>query len=377
MLKTFLRRTNSLVPIVRNASSDSKATVWPRKIFSGVQPTGALHIGNYFGAVKRWVDLQNAGEDVTYCIVDLHSITLPQDPQVLRHNSLQLAGTLLACGIDPSKSTIFLQSAVAQHTELSWILGCMTTMARLTHLPQYKEKSAKLKEIPLGLFIYPVLQAADIMLYRATHVPVGEDQVQHLQLAMSLARAFNNRYGPTFPSCEALISDDISSRLKSLRDPSKKMSKSDPDPKSCIMLTDKPEAILEKIKKSVTDFTSEVTFEPDKRPGVANLVTIHSLASGKSPQEICDDAKGLNTGQYKLLVAEALIEHLKPIRERMEMYTADQGFLATVIENGCNRAREVAEQTLVEVKAKVGIDGFSSLVRSHGAVSHRPAKLVV
>lgn len=182
---------------------------WPRKIFSGVQPTGSLHIGNYLGAVKRWVELQNSGEDVTYCIVDLHSITLPQEPELLRLNSLRMAATLLACGIDPTKATLFVQSGVPQHAELSWILGCMTTMARLTHLPQYKEKSAKLKEIPLGLYIYPVLQAADIMLYKATHVPVGEDQVQHLQLAQSLARAFNNRFGSTFPFCEAITSGKV------------------------------------------------------------------------------------------------------------------------------------------------------------------------
>ncbi|XP_001865561.2 tryptophan--tRNA ligase, mitochondrial [Culex quinquefasciatus] len=346
-------------PAVRNASTEAVTPTWPRKIFSGVQPTGALHIGNYLGAIKRWVDLQNSGEDVTYCIVDLHSITLPQDPDLLRHNSLQMAATLLACGINPAKSTLFLQSGVPQHAELSWILGCMTTMARLTHLPQYKEKSAKLKEIPLGLYIYPVLQAADIMLYKATHVPVGEDQVQHLQLAQSLARAFNNRFGATFPFCNPIISDDTSCRLKSLRDPTKKMSKSDPDPKSCIMLTDKADAIREKIRKSVTDFTSEVTFEPETRPGVANLLTIHSLASGKSPQLICEEAKGLNTGQYKGLVADALVAHLEPIRADIDRYLADPGYLATVIDEGCERARETAERTLHEVKEKVGMNGFS------------------
>ncbi|XP_065079430.1 tryptophan--tRNA ligase, mitochondrial isoform X2 [Ochlerotatus camptorhynchus] len=319
MSRQILRCTSKILPLAhRSASSQAKSPVWPRKIFSGVQPTGALHIGNYLGAIKRWVDLQDAGENVTYCIVDLHSITLPQDPQVLRHNSLQMAATLLACGIDPSRATLFLQSGVPQHAELSWILGCMTTMARLTHLPQYKDKSAKLKEIPLGLYIYPVLQAADIMLYKATHVPVGEDQIQHLQMAQSLARAFNNRFGTTFPSCEPIISDDTSCRLKSLRDPTKKMSKSDPDPKACIMLTDNGKEIVEKIKKSVTDFTSEVTFEPETRPGVANLITIHSLASGKTPQQICQEAKGLNTGQYKQHVADALVEHLNPIRVRIE-----------------------------------------------------------
>ncbi|XP_055528358.1 tryptophan--tRNA ligase, mitochondrial [Wyeomyia smithii] len=347
------------VSVHRCHSLETKTHTWPRKIFSGVQPTGCLHIGNYLGAVKRWVDLQNAGEDVTYCIVDLHSITLPQEPEILRHNCLQMAATLLACGIDPMKATLFVQSAVPQHAELSWILGCMTTMARLTHLPQYKEKSAKLKEIPLGLYIYPVLQAADIMLYKATHVPVGEDQVQHLQLAQSLARAFNNRFGTTFPFCEAKVSDDTSSRLKSLRDPAKKMSKSDPDPKSCIMLTDEPKVIQEKIKKSVTDFTSEVTFDPEKRPGVANLITIHSLTSGKTPAEIFVEAKGLNTGQYKQQVTEALVEHLNPIRIQIGRYMDDPNYLTAIIENGCEKARSTAERTITEVKEKVGMNAFS------------------
>ncbi|XP_052860504.1 tryptophan--tRNA ligase, mitochondrial [Anopheles cruzii] len=349
-------------------SSDSKPAPWPRKVFSGVQPTGALHIGNYLGAVKRWVELQEAGEDVTYCIVDLHSMTLPPEPEALRHNTLQMTATLLACGIDPSKSTLFLQSAVPQHAELSWILGCLTTMARLTHLPQYKEKSANMKEIPLGLYLYPVLQAADIMLYKATHVPVGEDQIQQLQLAQSLSRAFNNKYGRTFPFCETLVNDG--SRLKSLRDPAKKMSKSDPDPKSCIMLIDSPDAVLEKIKKSVTDFRSEVTFEPQERPGVSNLVTIHSLVSGKTVDEICREAVGKNTGQYKLVVAEALIEHLRPIRERLERYTRNVGYLASVIEQGSERARAVAEVTIDEVKEKIGVDCFNIAGRLRKNVRH-------
>uniref|UniRef100_A0A182NPR3 Tryptophan--tRNA ligase, mitochondrial n=1 Tax=Anopheles dirus TaxID=7168 RepID=A0A182NPR3_9DIPT len=342
----------------RFSSSESKTQApWPRKVFSGVQPTGALHIGNYLGAVKRWVELQDAGENVTYCIVDLHSMTIPPDPETLRHNTLQMTATLLACGIDPARSTLFLQSAVPQHAELSWILGCLTTMARLTHLPQYKEKSANMKEIPLGLYLYPVLQAADIMLYKATHIPVGEDQIQQLQLAQSLARAFNNRYGKTFPLCETLVNDG--SRLKSLRDPAKKMSKSDPDPKSCIMLVDTADAVLEKVKKSVTDFTSEVTFDPDGRPGVSNLITIHALVSGKSTEDICREAEGKNTGQYKLVVAEALIEHLRPIRERIERYTRDVGYLAGVIEEGSERARATAEQTIDEVKEKIGVDCFN------------------
>jgi tryptophanyl-tRNA synthetase len=234
---------------------------------------------------------------MTLCIVDLHSITVPQVPSELRENSLRLCASLLACGIDPQKSTLFLQSNVKEHTELSWILGCITTMARLTHLPQYKEKSAKMKEVPLGLYLYPVLQAADILLYKATHVPVGEDQAQHLQLAMSLAKLFNHRFGQTFPIIKPIIADDSSSRIKSLRDPTKKMSKSDPDKKSTIMITDTPEMIKEKLKKAVTDCTSAVTFEPEGRPGVANLLTMHSMVIEYLPEEIVEEVEGLDTGK--------------------------------------------------------------------------------
>lgn len=269
-----------------------------KKIFSGIQPTGELHLGNYLGAVQKWVELQNSKNDVTFCIVDMHSITLPQNPAELRHNSMKLCATLLACGIDPHKATLFLQSNVKEHTELSWILSCITTMARLTHLPQYKEKSAKMKEIPLGLYLYPVLQAADIMLYKATHVPVGEDQAQHLQLAMSLAKLFNHRFGKTFPLCEPIISDDHGARIRSLRDPTKKMSKSDPDKRSCILLTDKPDVIRDKVKKAVTDMTSAVTYEPEARPGVTNLLVIHSMMVKESIiEEICEENEHLDTGK--------------------------------------------------------------------------------
>lgn len=338
-----------------------KEPKFPRKIFSGVQPTGSLHIGNYFGAIKRWVDLQNAGEDVTYCIVDLHSITLPQDPVQLRNRTLQLTAILLACGIDTNRATLFLQSSVPQHTELGWILGCMSTMARLAHLPQFKEKSATLKDVPLGLMVYPVLQAADIMLYKATHVPVGEDQVQHLQLAHHLAKIFNTKYGNTFPLCHSIVADDPSCRIKSLRDPTKKMSKSDPDTKSCVLLTDSPEQITEKVKKAITDFTSEVTFEPEQRPGVSNLITIHSLATGLSPEQISKNTQGIETGRYKFQVAEALIEHLNPVRRKIEDYLTHPEFLESVLIEGAEKASLVAETTMAEVKDKIGLRNLRPL----------------
>lgn len=307
------------------------------------------------GAVKRWVDYQNESKDVTYCIVDLHSITLPQNPEILRNNSILSIATLLACGLDPKKSTIFLQSDVPQHAELGWILGCLTTIPRLSHLPQFKEKSSKLKDIPLGLFVYPVLQSADILLYKGTHVPVGEDQVQHLQLAQHLAKLFNHRFGETFPSCHALIAEDASSRVKSLRDPLKKMSKSDDDPKSSILLTDKPKQIIEKFKKAITDFTSEVTYDIENRPGVSNLLTIHSLVSGKSIETIINEANGIDTGKYKLIVADAVIEHINPIREKIDDLMNNQDYLWSVLKDGSDKAKIIAEKTMIEVREKVGL----------------------
>uniref|UniRef100_A0A1L8DFR2 Tryptophan--tRNA ligase, mitochondrial n=1 Tax=Nyssomyia neivai TaxID=330878 RepID=A0A1L8DFR2_9DIPT len=355
-----------LKSLTNQKSYSKEKHTWPRKIFLGIQPTGGLHIGNYLGAITRWVELQNAGEDVTYCIVDLHSITLPQDPTCLRENILHMTAALLACGIDPQKSTLFLQSDVKQHAELGWILGCNTTMARLGHLPQFKEKSEKIKDIPLGLFVYPVLQAADILLHRATHVPVGEDQVQHLQLAQHLAKTFNTKYGETFAHCHSLVATDLSNRIKSLRDPTKKMSKSDTDSKSIIFLTDSPDTIGEKVRKAITDFTSAVTFEPEARPGVSNLITIHSLMDGRAPEEICAANTDVDTGKYKLRVAEAVIEHLNPIRMRIEDYSKHPEYLSQILEEGAEKAAQVAEKTLQDVKKKIGLGRMESHARWKG-----------
>ncbi|KAL7035413.1 hypothetical protein ACKWTF_008357 [Chironomus riparius] len=331
----------------------------PKKVFSGIQPTGNLHIGNYFGAIKKWIELQDSEYDVTYCIVDLHAITLPQKPKQLTENTLKLCANLLACGINPEKATLFLQSEVKEHSELCWILSCITTMARLTHLPQFKDKSAKLKEIPLGLYLYPILQAADIMLYKTNFVPVGEDQIQHIQLAQHLTKNFNNRFGYTFPTCQPMISEDLSCRIKSLRDATKKMSKSDPDPKSCVMIEDTPDQMIAKVKKALTDFISQVTFDPVNRPSIANLLTIHSLTSNKSIETICEEVKHLDTGQYKFVVADALVEHFNPIRLKVEDYLKNPDYLQSILEKGNDKAREVAEKTIDEVKAKVGLGSFN------------------
>ncbi|KAH8315518.1 hypothetical protein KR059_000226 [Drosophila kikkawai] len=336
-------------------SGSSSETKWPRKIFSGIQPTGSLHLGNYLGAVRPWVQLQNANDDVTVCIVDLHSITMPHNPPQLRENIFVMAATLLACGIDPAKSTLFVQSAVREHAEFNWILSSLTTMPRLAQLPQFREKSRLVKDVPLGLYVYPVLQAADIMLYKATHVPVGEDQLQHIQLAQHLARTYNGRYGETFPICHAIIEESEASRVLSLRDPSKKMSKSDGNPKATINLADSPDLIAQKIKKAVTDFTSDISYHPGQRPGVSNLVNIHSQVTGQTIKSVVDEATTLDTAKYKERVAEAVVEHLRPIREQIEHHLTRRNEMIYLLEMGAEKARQQAQRTLDDVKQRLGL----------------------
>ncbi|XP_011878448.1 PREDICTED: tryptophan--tRNA ligase, mitochondrial [Vollenhovia emeryi] len=338
---------------LREYSKQTTRINYPKRIVSGIQPTGSVHVGNYFGAIRRWVELQDSGEAVLCTIADLHSITLPQNPKELRQNVLLMTATLIACGVDFKKSILFQQSDVLTHLGLYWILVNITTMARLAHLPQFKEKSEFLKNVPAGLYNYPVLQAADILLYKATHVPVGQDQVQHIQLAQDLAYIFNRQYGQTFPIPHTLISNGPSQRIKSLREPMKKMSKSHADPKTRLNILDEPDVLLEKVKKAVTDFTSEVTYEPDERPGVSNLINIHSLFTGKTPEEICKEAVGLNTGQYKLVLADVVIEKLSPIRKDILRLTGEPAYLDEILKEGAERATELATNCWTEVKGKV------------------------
>uniref|UniRef100_H3DDZ3 Tryptophan--tRNA ligase, mitochondrial n=1 Tax=Tetraodon nigroviridis TaxID=99883 RepID=H3DDZ3_TETNG len=323
------------------------------RVFSGIQPTGVPHLGNYLGALENWVALQTQNPCVLYSIVDLHSITLPQEPAQLRSSILDMAASLLACGIDPERSVLFQQSQVSEHAELSWILGCLTSMPRLRQLPQWKMKSKQKNEGSVGLYTYPVLQAADILLYKSTHVPVGEDQVQHLELAQDLARIFNGRYGELFPEPRALLS--MTRKVKSLRDPSSKMSKSDPHAMATVRITDSPDDIALKIRRAVTDFTSEVTFDPETRPGVSNLVIIHAAVARISVEEAVSQAKGLDTGAYKQLVSEAVIQRLTPIREEIHRLRKDPGHLEGVLALGSGRARELAAPVLREVRQRVGL----------------------
>lgn len=313
-------------------------------------------MGNLFGAIRQWTRLQDSGTECIFSIVDLHSITLPHyDPNELRSNIEVMTASLLACGVDPDKCLLFLQSQVPEHGQLSWILCCLRTTAQLQHFPQLKEKTVGMKETPLGLYLYPVLQSADVLLYKATDVPVGEDQLPHVYLMRDLAEAFNKRFGPVFPEPKPLLVDGPATRLRNLRDPSKKMSKSHPDPKSRIDLDDPPDRIRSKIRKALTDFTSEVTYDPEGRPAVANLVVLHGLLTGRTPQQICESARHLDTAGYKTVVAEAAVEALRPVRQRLEEYLRDRGHLWKVLDAGAVRAREVAAATLDEVRGASGM----------------------
>ncbi|XP_045402885.1 tryptophan--tRNA ligase, mitochondrial isoform X1 [Lemur catta] len=324
-----------------------------KRVFSGIQPTGIPHLGNYLGAIESWVRLQDEYRSVLYSIVDLHSLTVPQDPTILRQSILDMTAALLACGINPEKSILFQQSQVSEHTQLSWILSCMVRLPRLQHLHQWKAKTAKQKHDGMvGLLTYPVLQAADILLYKSTHVPVGEDQVQHMELAQDLAQGFNKKYGEFFPVPKSILTP--MKKVKSLRDPSAKMSKSDPDKLATIGITDSPEEIVQKFRKAVTDFTSEVTYDPASRGGVSNIVAIHAAVTGLSVEEVVRRSAGLDTARYKLVVADAVIEKFAPIRSEIEKLKMDKAHLEKVLQVGSAKARELAYPVCQEVKKLVG-----------------------
>ncbi|XP_007894097.2 tryptophan--tRNA ligase, mitochondrial [Callorhinchus milii] len=264
-----------------------------------------------------------------------------------------MTASLLACGINPERAILFQQSKVAEHTELTWILGCLTSMPRLRHLPQWKMKSSgQNNEGTVGLFTYPVLQSADILLYKSTHVPVGEDQIQHLELTQDIARTFNNNYGNCFPVPKAILSE--TKKVKSLRNPTAKMSKSDPQQLATVNITDSPEEIALKFRKAVTDFTSEVTYDPEGRPGVSNLVAVHTALTGMSVEEVVHQSRGLDTARYKSVVAEVVIEKFAPIKNEIEKLRADQGFLEQVLNRGAEKARELAAPVHHEIRKLVG-----------------------
>ncbi|CAD5112394.1 DgyrCDS1615 [Dimorphilus gyrociliatus] len=328
-----------------------------KRIFSGIQPTSIPHVGNYFGAVKSWVDLQNdQKENIILSIVDLHSITVPQNPARLQQQIEESLICLIASGIDPNRTVLFQQSKVNGHASLSWILGCLCTIPQLEHLPQWKEKSELVKESRLGIFTYPVLQAADILLYKATHVPVGEDQVKHIELTRHLAKAFNRTYLNIFPSPQTILGKH--KRIKSLRNPANKMSKSEADSKGKIDICDSAEEIVQKVKKAVTDSNSAITYDPIERPGISNLIEIMSAVTDTEPNRIVENSAGLDTVQFKSRVSEAVVEYFRPIRKRFIELREDRSYLHKVLKDGEEKAQKIADETMHEVRNAVGLNVY-------------------
>jgi tryptophanyl-tRNA synthetase len=327
-----------------------------KRVLSGIQPTGNLHLGNYLGSIRNWVEHQHNYENYL-CVVDLHAITAPHDPQALAANSYTLAALYLACGVSVEHAHIFIQSHIPAHSELAWLLNCITPMNWLEDMIQFKEKAIKQGEnVNVGLLDYPVLMAADILLYQADKVPVGEDQKQHLELTRDLAVRFNHQFGkkkPVLKLPEPLIQAD-GARVMSLTDGTRKMSKSDPSDLSRINLLDPPELIQKKIKKCKTDLERGMTFDAIDRPECRNLLTLYMLMSGKSKETVANECADLGWGQFKPLLTEATIEHLRPIQAKYQEVTADKTYLESVLRNGRNQAAEIANQTLADVKAALG-----------------------
>jgi tryptophanyl-tRNA synthetase len=325
------------------------------RVLSGIQPTAdSFHLGNYVGALRQWVSLQE-GHDAFYCVVDLHAITLEQpEPAVLRRRTLVSAAQLLALGVDPARSTLFVQSHVPEHAQLAWVLQCLTGFGEASRMTQFKDKSARegAGTTSVGLFTYPVLQAADILLYQAAQVPVGEDQRQHLELTRDLAARFNGRYGPTFAVPEALIPPGAA-KVLDLQSPDKKMSKSLP-PAGCVNLLDDPGVTAKKIRSAVTDTGREVVADPVAKPGVTNLLTIHSALSGRPIAELEEHFAGRGYGDLKKELAEVVHDALAPIQQRTTELLADPGELQRILADGAARAREVAARTLTTVYDRVG-----------------------
>jgi len=327
-----------------------------KRVLSGIQPThDSFHLGNYLGALKQWVQLQE-DNDAFYCVVDLHALTVETDPKVLQKRILLSAAQLIAIGVDPSKCTLFIQSHVPAHNQLAWVLECITGFGEAGRMTQFKDKSQKggADRTNVGLFTYPILQAADILLYQADFVPVGEDQRQHIELTRDLGQRFNSKYKEIFNIPQAQIIKSLA-KINDLQDPTAKMSKSAASMSGVIELLDAPEITLKKFKSSVTDDGKEVKFDEKGKPGISNLLTIHSALSGESIQEIENEFAGKGYGDFKSAVAEVVIAELEPIRERTKELMDDPAELVSLLKVGANKANEVASITLKEVYAALGL----------------------
>jgi tryptophanyl-tRNA synthetase len=324
-----------------------------KRIFSGAQPTGNLHIGNYLGALRNWVALQHEYDSI-FCVVDLHAITIPQNPAGLLAKTREVARIYLAAGVDPNVSTIFIQSDVKEHAELAWVLNCVVRIGELERMTQYKDKSKKQREnVSTGLLTYPVLMAADILLYQTDLVPVGQDQKQHLELTRDLAERFNRDYGETFRVPDAFI-PKVGAKILALDDPAKKMSKSDENVNGSITLMDDADAIRRKFKRAVTDSGTDIRFD-ETRPAVTNLLSMYQLLTGRTPEEIEAHFAGKGYAQLKGDLAEATVEFLRPFQERVRAISDEE--LSRILRDGAEKARVIAAETLRQVKERMGIVG--------------------
>jgi tryptophanyl-tRNA synthetase len=326
-----------------------------KRVFSGVQPTSdSLHLGNALGAITHWVGLQDEF-DAFFCVVDLHAITVPQDPEVLRRRTLVTAAQYLALGIDPARSTVFVQSHVPAHAELTWVLGCFTGFGQAQRMTQFKDKAQKqgADSTTVGLFTYPVLMAADVLLYDSDLVPVGEDQRQHLELARDVAQRFNSRFPDTFVVPEVLI-PKVTAKIYDLADPTSKMSKSAGTEAGLISLLDDPKVTAKKIRSAVTDSGREIRYDPDTQPGVSNLLTIQSAVTGTEIDKLVEAYGGRGYGDLKADTADAVVEFLTPVKARVDELMSDPTELEAILKNGGERAREVSAKTLAKVYERLG-----------------------
>ena len=321
------------------------------RVLSGIQPTGDIHLGNYLGAIRQWTEDQYV-HDSFYCVVDLHALTLRHDPQLLRENTLKTATVLMAAGLDPDVCTLFVQGHVPQHPELAWLLECTATMGELQRMTQFKDKAKGKESVRVGLFTYPVLQAADILLYDADRVPVGDDQRQHLELCRDVALRFNHLYGKTFVIPDAAI-PKVAARVMDLQQPTAKMSKSTSSPQGKIEVLEDPELIARKIRRAVTDTGSEVRYDPATKPGVSNLLELLAVATSSTPAEVASSYTSY--GQLKAATAEAVVEFLRPVQERYRALSADPAHIHDVLAKGATKAEAVASATLSRARQAIGL----------------------
>ncbi|CAF4600644.1 unnamed protein product [Rotaria sp. Silwood1] len=334
---------------------ENNLIMFQRRVLCGIQPSNVPHIGNYLGAVKKWIDLQNSGDNLIVMLADLHAVTIPREPDALRKSTLETASSLIACGIDPKRSIIYRQSDLHHHTQLSWLLGTLTTVQKVGHIPTYKSKVKDDTSTPLGLFLYPVLQTADILLFKTTHLPIGEDQIPHLQLCTYMIEKFYHYYKQNiFPVPQMMATE--TTRIRSLRHPEQKMSKSDYEERSRIDIMDDEKTIQDHVMKALTDFNAQVSYDREQRPGVSNLIDIYAGMTNQSTESIVAEAQqnNLNTGAFKKRLAQIIIEHFRSKRLEYLKLMNDRTYLLSLLDNGRERATEIADKTLNEVKHIMG-----------------------